>query len=339
MSVDQAIDNFIDFGQAVFGHPGYFDGVPNHNRPKAKCTAADATAAFRNITRSNNRFVVGDSSNPEDIVHEKQEPFFDHRDRTRTMVISSRIHEDLAAAHIWRSYGALENNSASIWEVARATCAHPVYFDPIEIQGVTHFDGGLVANNPSPKVLQEVYLQHNKAPLVFVTIGTGAETKARAQRGGNWRESSALRKLDKYTQFIKAARHSDKAELFTENVTKRWLEVALERAYRLDPEGDLHKVPFDDWRPDSTEKTTLQEIADMTEEYLRKEEVRVMIDRIAIDAVRIRRARALTNRWKTFTRDPSLQPDLASWILRKTPDRWRPTTTRKQPPEQSLIDG
>ncbi|KAF5982761.1 hypothetical protein FBULB1_4151 [Fusarium bulbicola] len=229
---------------------------------KAKCPIPDATAAFQKITRSNtrsnNESVPGDSSNPGDIVHhKKQEPFPDHRDRTRTMVISSRVNEGATSAYIWRSYGSGASNSASIWEVARATCAHPVYFGPIEIHGVTHFDGGLVANNPSSKILQEVYLQHNKAPLVFVTIGTGAETKEAPKIAAKWQESSALRKLSKYAQIIKAVRNSGETELVTETVTKRWLEASLERAYRLDPEGDLQKIPFDDWRPATTGRTTL----------------------------------------------------------------------------------
>jgi hypothetical protein len=93
----------------------------------------------------------------------------------------------------------------------------------------------------------------------------------------------------------------------TERETEKWLELAsqmrLEQAYRLDAEGDLYKFPFDDWRPAGTGQATLQEITDITDEYLDNNAVRDIIYRIAKEAVRIRRARAETEQWEGFAID------------------------------------
>ncbi|KAI7759285.1 hypothetical protein LZL87_008662 [Fusarium oxysporum] len=93
-------------------------------------------------------------------------------------------------------------------------------------------------------------------------------------------------------------------EFYVHSETEQWLELGmgLKKAYRLSgSEGNLQTIPYDDWRPAATGIKTLQEITDITKEYLLNDRVRDIINSIAHEAVRIRRARATTERWKVFT--------------------------------------
>lgn len=62
-----------------------------------------------------------------------------------------------------------------IWQACRATSAALTYFEPIEVDGTTYSDGGLLYNNP-------VQLVHSEASEVFegrdqliISVGTGLE--------------------------------------------------------------------------------------------------------------------------------------------------------------------
>ncbi|KAH7269050.1 acyl transferase/acyl hydrolase/lysophospholipase [Fusarium redolens] len=308
MSVDQAIDNFIDFGNAVFGQPRVFHTTSAYFPVRAKYSATKAREAFKKIIISSYR--VGTMDTAELAVFAKTEPFTKLGRCTRTMVISYRVEEGAESAHIWKSYHDLDSkasisHSATIWEVACATSANPVYLDAIEINGATHSDGALVANNPSYKVLQEIYLQHNRAPSVFVNLGTGrrVETKVILKNDAKRRDFTWKQRL----QDLNRAFQSHSTEIYTESNTGQWLVLAesmgLKHAYRLNVERNLYQIPYDDWRPASTGKTTLLEMADITEGYLRQPGVRNVINRIAEEAVRIRRARANTERWEAFTKN------------------------------------
>ncbi|TVY70492.1 hypothetical protein Focb16_v001979 [Fusarium oxysporum f. sp. cubense] len=222
---------------------------------------------------------------------------------------------DAKRAHIWRSYDNPDSNtfwdrSVKIWEVALATSATPCYFDAIVINGSRYLDGSLVANNPSYRALREVSSLHNKSPVVFVNIGTGRQvwTEVILRSDAKWRD---LLWRDRLQQGNGLFEHTT-TKFYVDSETEKWLELAksmgLEKAYRLNgAEENLQKIPYDDWRPAGTGQETLQRITDITEDYLRNDRVRDVINSIAHEAVRIRRARAMTERWRVFTKSPEFR--------------------------------
>ncbi|EWZ52500.1 acyl transferase/acyl hydrolase/lysophospholipase [Fusarium oxysporum Fo47] len=307
MTVDRAIDNFIDFGNSVFGHLQLFHVTSAYFRPRAKYSAVKACEAFKKIVTSRFPSTLSEALSLVSLC--PWATFVMDGGCTKTMAISYRVDDNVEKAHIWRSYDYPDSNtcldrSAEIWEVAMATSATPGYFSPIKINGATYIDGSLVANNPSYRALREVSSIHSKAPVVFVNIGTGRQvgTNVIFRSDAKWRDrpwSERLQHPNRLFQYTTT-------EFYAETETKEWLELAermgLEKAYRLSVEGDLQTIPYDDWRPAGTGKKTLQKITDFTEEYLRKDEVRDIINSIAHEAVRIRRARAITGRWEAFAK-------------------------------------
>ncbi|KAF4946475.1 hypothetical protein FGADI_11113 [Fusarium gaditjirri] len=296
MSINEAIDSFIHFGNSVFGQAQLL-----HDGPRDKYSAVRAGDAFRSII-SNRSFYAG----LDDMAI--NEGFTEYRIGTRTMALSLPNEEGVQDAHVWRSYDNpygnqwrdRETHMAKIWEVAMATSATPGYFKPTEINGVTFLDGCLVANNPSYRALHDVLSIHGKAPVVFANIGTGSEGVVHRietkWRDLPWRDRLRFQQgsIMEYT-------------IDTDSETRKWLDLSermgLEKAYRLSVEGDLRTIPYDDWRPANTGRKTFQKITDLTEEYLSNDKVRDIISNIAHEAVRVRRARAITERWKDFISD------------------------------------
>ncbi|RYC88401.1 hypothetical protein BFJ63_vAg8799 [Fusarium oxysporum f. sp. narcissi] len=236
------------------------------------------------------------------------------------MAVSSCVKDDVEFEHIWRSYEvparvSLNSNEAhtskttNIWQVALATFAHPLYFDPIEISGYKFLDGGLAASNPSYIALREILSLHSKAPAAFINLGTGLNRPVSSDYIGigtitnhGASRASLLRSSPHFPRTLTEWHFTN-----TEWETQQWLEqaarIGLEQAYRLDAEGDLYKIPFDDWCPTGTGQKTIQKITEITNHYLDTDTARDTIDRIANKAVRIRRSRTHTERWEAFAID------------------------------------
>jgi hypothetical protein len=248
-----------------------------------------------------------------------------------SMAISWRVKDHLADIYIWRSYDSFIpdhygnipiSHPATVWEVARAASASFPYFDAIEISGAT-FSAQERWANPSSMVLREVSSQHNKTPSVFVSLGTGLDGQVETLQ---YHTNHFRRSLNPFNRVsYQPARDFHSVEWasevrttynLTERQTEDWRELAkdmgLKCPYRLNAEGYLYKIPYDDWRPAATGMKTLQEITDITDEYLDKDIVRGIITSIAHEAVRIRRARAMTERWKVFAQDPVVRSGLGS---------------------------
>jgi predicted acylesterase/phospholipase RssA len=65
-----------------------------------------------------------------------------------------------------------------IWQAARAATAAPIYFKPLELNGIKFIDAGAGCNNPSAEVYHEVTQripEYKGKPIAcFVSIGTGS---------------------------------------------------------------------------------------------------------------------------------------------------------------------
>ena len=83
---------------------------------------------------------------------------------------------DSKEAELLRSYKSKkeDNITCTIVQAARATSAAPLFFDPIEIDGIRFSDGGLRNNNPIKVVRTELREEFPDHPAgCIVSIGTG----------------------------------------------------------------------------------------------------------------------------------------------------------------------
>ncbi|KAF5548233.1 hypothetical protein FMEXI_4797 [Fusarium mexicanum] len=137
MSVDQAIDNLIDFCNGVFRDPlADFDST--HVHVPAKYSTDKTCEALKTFIMSGIIGETNDISELENIA--TKEPFMKRGRRTRTIAFSIRNEDGIYHPHIWRSYNGPDsqtsvNRSAMIWEIARATSANRGYFEAIKING------------------------------------------------------------------------------------------------------------------------------------------------------------------------------------------------------------
>ncbi|KAG8668259.1 hypothetical protein FPOAC1_007637 [Fusarium poae] len=352
LSVDEALDTYKAFGNAVFGKPRRF-----HERsilwwPRAKYSCRKTRAAFQDAIhkalKRQHDGVPGDTAVrlPQNA---DTEPLKYREDRTRTIAISWLINKDTGVnkQFVWRSYdhhlSSTSTNSKSwtppntgpahttaIWVVARATTAAPVYFESIKIGRLKFLDGGMVANNPSLTVLREVRRLHNGVPALFVSIGTGLKVTDPGPNGES-EEATATTDDSRHKQFLK--KYSEILEHWKkwmvdcegDNGTNGWNSEceAIElthhphhrmHRYRLNVKGKLHTIPLDDWRPCDTGEDTLRFIQKQTEDYLNEESVADDINMIAQRAVDIRRRRAAMEQWERFAVDVTYR--LRFWYVR-----------------------
>ncbi|KAM0199319.1 hypothetical protein ACHAPQ_011244 [Fusarium lateritium] len=337
MSVDQALDTYKAFGNAVFGKPRWFHERSFLWYPRAKFSCRTTRAAFQDVIYQTLRRERDCFPSEAEI-----EPLKYREDRTRTIAISWAINKEggVSKEFVWRSYDndfspkPLDSNlwnpsnagpahTTAIWEVARATTAAPRYFESIKTIGRKFLDGGMVANNPSLIAIREIHNLHGLVPGLFVSIGTGLKTPADAQRNSAPREANgdikSLRKAAtrddvRRKQFLKKYIEIGKewknwmVDCEGMNGTNGWRghcrAIGLtEHLYRLNVEGDLHTIPLDDWRPLNTGEETLKFIREQTNQYLAETRVIDYITSIARKAVEIRRQRAATEQWERFAAD------------------------------------
>ncbi|KAF5713070.1 hypothetical protein FMUND_8089 [Fusarium mundagurra] len=298
MSVDQTLNHFEEFCNSVFGHPNAFHNVSTRFLPIPKYSSARARDAFQRIIMGSH--VVSNKDSKEKKEFARYEAFTSQDSHTRTMVVSLCSPLDTRMPRIWKSFLSAEiRDGATIWEVALATSANPLYFDAVEISSVVHTTGDLVAINPSFMVLEEVFSQHTKPPTVFVSLGTGSDVDREPRI--STRSRYYPNRTDSHTPLHHPRTYDTRAE------TQRWLSLAeylgLKQAYRLNVEDNLDGMPDDNWSPARTGRVTIGHITEATEDYLTVNAVKDKIDKIAKEAVRIRRARAKTERWEAFATD------------------------------------
>ncbi|KAL7762716.1 hypothetical protein ACKLNR_009251 [Fusarium oxysporum f. sp. zingiberi] len=298
MSVDEAIYRFMDYANHVYGERRWFQPRPQFLSSRIKYPAAQANHFFERLRIKHQQ--MRKEEGQEDSLAFDGELFRCKRPGTRTsMIMSWRIGDSPEREFIWRSYEARSvrmaraSSKATIWQVARVTSATPPYFDATAIEGHTFLDGAAVMNNPSRKALQEVWSLHIKAPAVFVSLGTGqvGSVLLEAPNSSIYNSQPHIQSLLEHT-------------IDTATETQDWLDIAtlmrLDQAYRLDAGARLSDIPFDHWGTAGKGRDTFQDIKHITDAYLDTADVKKLIDCIAKEAVRIRRARAQTERWEAF---------------------------------------
>lgn len=185
-----------------------------------------------------------------------------------------------------------------IWKVARATSAAPLYFELIQLEGISLIDGGFGANNPTLEAWQSIIQLHNRhldAVKVIVSIGTGKGLEKRRTRMKMsfhqvmWSHYKTMKAMASDTEVVHGQMQSVMAE--------------YGHYYRLNVEDGLgnNDVPLDACKGARGHKT-LTLIRRKTEEHLNKEPAKGSIRRLAETLVAIRRARsnADRDRWERF---------------------------------------
>ncbi|VTT77274.1 unnamed protein product [Fusarium fujikuroi] len=202
-------------------------------------------------------------------------------DTSKAKIISMVMCFDVANGVIMLTSDTYISYSPTAWEVMSATSAGLPYFDTTMIDNTTFALTKGLAHNPSQSALESIRYFDGKSPAVLVSLGAG---------GGELIPSLPLElgfglKGYRQPQDVFPVLGGD---------------MGIHHSYRLNVQGDLGQIPFDDWQPRQSGETTIQHIRDITETYLGTAEVEVDINRIAKEAVRIRRARAQTEGWEAF---------------------------------------
>ncbi len=130
------------------------------------------------------------------------------------------------------------------WQVAAATAAAPVYFDPFYIEGRGCFaDGGLWANTPTTVgIVEAIELGHTLDSVEVLSIGTGAGRFHRAVApvgGRRWRRGGHHGLLGWGTDVVSLAMHAQTGR--AENVMR--LLLGSDRHTRI--QFDLPEGAFD----------------------------------------------------------------------------------------------
>ena len=77
-------------------------------------------------------------------------------------------------SYVWRS-DKTPQNSTYLHDIVTASCAAPVYFKSMKINGEEYCDGGVVANNPTLAACMELYKKDCRSACIL-SLGTGTKT-------------------------------------------------------------------------------------------------------------------------------------------------------------------
>ncbi|KAI9775008.1 MAG: hypothetical protein M1839_001608 [Geoglossum umbratile] len=190
MSVQEALEEYKDFGNEVFGSPRW-----RHERsllwlPRSKYATRNVRGAILKVIENSLR-----REDPKVRQWQAETERFlspDYQCRTMVVAFSQDRDEGLDTNYLFRTYDhhmppicktqPMNPGSACsepIWKVARATSAAPTYFEPIKYSGKKFFDGGLGANNQGRIAFKEVKHMHRKSPALLLSIGTGVPPRKR----------------------------------------------------------------------------------------------------------------------------------------------------------------
>lgn len=195
-------------------------------------------------------------------------------------------------------------NKEPIWLVARATTAAPGYFSAQRSAdgNKIYRDGGMGANNPTKMALTEVRQMHEQSPLLLLSVGTGkpAEDSNLPRKV----RSAALAWLDAASLLQQPSRESEEAHQRMVQELSEIPESDEKLMYhRLSVDQHLHSIVLDEWKPKHNGVMTKEMMKFYTLAYLARPEVDRSIRECARELVRVRRGRAMTDRWESYACD------------------------------------
>ena len=177
-----------------------------------------------------------------------------------------------------------------VWEAARATSAAPTFFKRIEIgpmnRATPFVDGGLGRNNPTAQVLEEaevVYPTHQVACVI--SIGTGQANTVDLPNP-NFFERNVV-PIGVIQAVVAISTDCEETAQQMEKRFKHWPGTY----FRFNVEQGLQNVKLGDWEK-------LGQVADLTEHYMRLEEVDRKLCR-AVQVLQERRGQVNTSQLST----------------------------------------
>jgi predicted acylesterase/phospholipase RssA len=161
-----------------------------------------------------------------------------------------------------RTYDSKEGvaSPCKIWEACRATSAAPLYFPPIDINGHTYYDGGVISNNPIKDVYEEAEAEGlENGVQAIVSIGTGKPLQLNPGRSAYDTLSYAVKRM--------TGTESDHLEF-----SKR--PEAKDTYFRFNEEYELHKINMADWKQ-------VGRVEELALGYVSQPHIKTMIDQCA----------------------------------------------------------
>jgi predicted acylesterase/phospholipase RssA len=137
------------------------------------------------------------------------------------------------------------------------------YFPPIDINGHTYYDGGVVSNNPIKDVYEEAKaLKLTKGVEAIVSIGTGKPLRTNPGRTAYEALPYAVKRM--------TGTESDHLDF-----KKRLAAVgAVDRYFRFNEEYEFHKIDMAHWKQ-------VGRVEELACAYVSKPDIKDMIDKCA----------------------------------------------------------
>jgi Patatin-like phospholipase len=250
--VGEAIDVFQDLSKIIF--------TAKSNSHTAKYDDGVMVTEFKKV--------IGKSRLPLN----SNEARFISKNGTLTFVVAIRTITGNRPV-LFRTYDTPREDASTafIWEVARATSAAPLYFEPITIDPITYSDGGLGANNPTEEAILEAYDVLPEKPIGrVVSIGTGHGHVSQLDYGlkkvKSWIPGWAQRKFPRQLFLVKTAKYCTDCLLNSETVHERVKRYSAmlglnDKIFRFNPPSEVGTIELD-----AVDK--MNYIIQMTESYI-----------------------------------------------------------------------
>ncbi|KAL9052508.1 MAG: hypothetical protein Q9162_005364 [Coniocarpon cinnabarinum] len=262
MSIQEAIEVYLRFGNEVFGNPRPLGLLPRYS-------ASTFEKVLKSVLRGHYANEPGDGE--EALM--RQDDFSDeferrcmtpkpdgHFDNTWLFRSYDHVHSYDENLGVLRNPGFVEfgvNPGVKIWEVARATTAAPTYFEEMKVGTHTYLDGGLGANNPAHLAYNNARQISKNAEhrlAVLISIGTGVR-KSRSPFG-------RLPLLGNVLGVLGLARYNLTDTEQTHEYMKDIISASRgsQTLYqRFNVDVDLHDMQLDEWKRYRPSKRTLNQ--------------------------------------------------------------------------------
>lgn len=173
-------------------------------------------------------------------------------------------------------------NNVLIRDVCKATSAAPGVFKGVKIGQVKFRDGATWTTNPALEICSEIEEAHDEIqdPIhLLICLGT------------------SLRKSRKIHSQTRKSSIASPDDVLIDQLLK---EKLGSKYYHFEGPRDLFNLDVNEWKIDGGGLKTFNTIREATERYCADKAVSDLIDRCAIELVRLRQSRARTSRWERF---------------------------------------